>query len=197
MIVAMNKMDATLPTPWSHDRFSFIEQSMRQLLCCELRFDEHLIRCIPISGLTGQNLTSRDIDKSCALLTQWYRGPTLLEAMDSFVIPACRSQPMSFRAVINDVLSVDKNRGRYEVGITVLQGAVSTRRTIACYTNSTATTAENSSTDGSQTMVVTGITQKKNADQGNTTIMMSVADGNSMQTRLRTGEPGLLQLSSP
>lgn len=194
----MNKMDATLPTPWSCDRFSFIEQSMRQLLCCELRFDEHLVRCIPISGLTGQNLTSWDIDESSALLTQWYRGPTLLEAMDSFLIPACRSQTMSFRAVINDVLSVDKNRGRYEVGITVLQGAVSTRRTIACYINSTAATAENSSTDGPQTMVVTGITQKKNSDQGNPTIMMSVADGgNSMQTRLRTGEPGLLQLWSP
>jgi translation elongation factor EF-1alpha len=195
VIVAMNKMDATLPTPWSCDRFSFIEQSMRQLLCCELLFDEHLVRCIPISGLTGQNLTSRDMDESSALLTQWYRGPTLLEAMDSFLIPACRSQPMSFRAVINDVLSVDKNRGRYEVGITVLQGAVSTKRTIACYTNST---AENPSTDGPQTMVVTGITQKKNSDQGDPTIMMSVADGgNSMQTRLRTGEPGLLQLSSP
>jgi len=179
----MNKMDATLPIPWSSDRFFAIEQNMRDFLCGDLHFDEHLVRCIPISGLTGQNLTS--LDETCAL-AQWYEGPTLLEAMDGFLLPASRSLPLSFRAIIHDVLSIDKNRGRYEVAITVLQGAVSTRRTIACY----ACTSDIASTDGPQTMVVNGITTKDHFSRGGS------SGQDSMLTRLRAGEQGLLQLSS-
>jgi len=93
------------------------------------------------------NTYPTSLDETCAL-TQWYEGPILLEAIDGFLLPASRSLPLSFRPIINDVLSTDKNRGRYD---TVLQGAVSTRRTTACY----ACTADNASTDGPQHYTLT------------------------------------------
>ena len=99
---------------------------------------------------TSMNTYPTSLDETCAL-TQWYEGPILLEAIDGFLLPASRSLPLSFRPIINDVLSIDKNRGRYEVAITVLQGAVSTRRTTACY----ACTADNASTDGPQHYTLT------------------------------------------
>ena len=56
IIVAVNKMD-TLTPAWDKNRFSQIECEMRHLLE-ELQFNPKAIRFIPLSGLTGENLTA-------------------------------------------------------------------------------------------------------------------------------------------
>jgi elongation factor 1 alpha-like protein len=82
LIVAVNKLDAV---EWNRDRFLEIKSSLLPFLTSN-GFAQKRIRFIPISGLTGENVKTR----SSELLANWYNGPTLLDAIDSFV-PAQRS----------------------------------------------------------------------------------------------------------
>lgn len=46
-------------------------------MCCfAVWLQESDVSCIPTSGLSGQNLTTRSAE---AALTAWYKGPCLLE----------------------------------------------------------------------------------------------------------------------
>jgi elongation factor 1 alpha-like protein len=82
LIVAVNKLDAV---HWDQERFIEIQTKLLPFLTSN-GFSLKTIRFIPVSGLTGENVTTR----SNTSLMEWYNGPTLLEAMDSF-LPAQRN----------------------------------------------------------------------------------------------------------
>lgn len=129
MIVVINKMDNTTPTAWSADRCHYIESAIRSLLCDEMQFNPQYVRIVPLSGLTGQNIVA--LEEDCPLKS-WYTGPTLLQAIDSFVVPP-RGIDRPLRAVVHEVVAADLNRGRYELEVSVLQGKLTSDRTVGFY----------------------------------------------------------------
>ena len=87
LIVAVNKLDVV---DWSQERFDEIKGMLEPFLV-ENGFHQKRIRFVPTSGLTGINV--KDKPSSNVKLSEWYKGPTLLEAIDSFA-PAQRNVGM-------------------------------------------------------------------------------------------------------
>lgn len=87
LIVAVNKLDVV---DWSQERFDEIKGMLEPFLV-ENGFHQKRIRFVPTSGLTGINV--KDKPSSDVKLSEWYKGPTLLEAIDSFA-PAQRNVGM-------------------------------------------------------------------------------------------------------
>jgi translation elongation factor EF-1alpha len=116
IIIVVNKMDMTSP-PWSQDRFLSIEHEVRALLG-ELQFNNSTITAVPVSGISGENLTSRSEGSP---LGDWYSGPTLMQALDNFREPP-RQQRKPLRAIITSVVS-ESAKG-WDVNVKVLQGIV-------------------------------------------------------------------------
>ena len=83
LIVAVNKLDVV---DWSQERFDEIKGMLEPFLV-ENGFNAKRIQFVPTSGLTGINVKEKP--SSDVKLSTWYKGPTLLEAIDSFV-PAQR-----------------------------------------------------------------------------------------------------------
>ena len=107
LIVAVNKLDAAVPA-WSKDRFEEIRQRLSPFLKAN-GFDLKKVTFIPISGLSGINIKespSKKDDKA-ADLAAWYKGKTLLEAIDSFD-PAKRNIEKPFRFIASDIYSEGK-----------------------------------------------------------------------------------------
>lgn len=128
VIVVVNKMDSTLLTAWSQERYHTIEGALRSLLVQELHFNEASIRCVPISGLDGQNLVS--ISEDCPLKA-WYDGPSLMEAMNTFN-PPHKQVDRPFRA---RAMQIDAEPGRGSsrnntFTMSVLQGRIAVGRTV-------------------------------------------------------------------
>ena len=129
VLVAVNKMDLTLPLPWSQARYNFIVENVVKLLT-ELSFARKAIRFVPVSGLTGENLV--DMSPTVASALEWYRGGTLADAFDAYKVPP-RVIDKPLRAVINSVLSLDNygTKKSAEVEVTVLQGRLRLNRQVA------------------------------------------------------------------
>ena len=105
LIVAVNKLDSV---QWSENRFLEIRSKIEPFLL-KNGFVTKRIQFIPISGLNGINITSKE---RAAELYKWYRGKTLLEGMDGFQ-PAQRNVDKPLRIIVNDVF------GEGSKGITV------------------------------------------------------------------------------
>lgn len=90
VIVAVNKLDVE---GWKKDRYEQIQQGIKDFLLKQ-EFKPKRIQFVPISGLTGENV------KACnsSELSKWYKGPTLLEAVNNF-FPANRQLGKSANAV--------------------------------------------------------------------------------------------------
>ena len=73
IIVAVNKLDNV---EWSKDRFDEISERTQSFLV-QIGFRQSAIYFVPVSGLSGENLTVR----SDGALSAWYSGPTLLECL--------------------------------------------------------------------------------------------------------------------
>ena len=132
LIVAVNKLDAAEP-PWSQERFIEIQSRLTSFLQAN-GFNMKRVRFIPISGLTGVNVknapsSSRmrgenddsSVAASAAAELSWYKGPTLLEGINTFE-PAKRNIEKPLRVIISDVYVEGKGvtvKGR------VIQGIVS------------------------------------------------------------------------
>lgn len=71
VVLAVNKMDLM---DYSEDRFSEISEAY-VTAAQTLNFDT--ITCIPVSALKGDNLRKKSVEMA------WYRGPTLLDFLDS------------------------------------------------------------------------------------------------------------------
>ncbi|CAN0361140.1 unnamed protein product, partial [Discosporangium mesarthrocarpum] len=97
LLVVVNKLDAADP-PWSRARFEEVKAKVEPFLG-GVGFRPKRLRFLPASGLTGENVASRDPGGA---LAQWYDGPTLLEAMDAFV-PGPRPTDKDLRMCVGDV----------------------------------------------------------------------------------------------
>jgi len=79
LVVAVNKMDDP-SVDWSEQRFEEVKDGITRLLKM-VGYDPSKISFVPTSGWTGDNL----VDKSDKM--PWYKGPSLLEALDTFELP--------------------------------------------------------------------------------------------------------------
>jgi elongation factor 1-alpha len=79
MIVCTNKMDEKTVN-WSQERFEEIKKEVSAYLK-KVGYNPDNIPFIPISGWLGDNM----LEKSANL--PWYKGPTLIEALDNIQPP--------------------------------------------------------------------------------------------------------------
>jgi len=112
MIVAVNKMDDK-SVNWAEARFNEIKTETTSFLK-KIGWNTDKINFIPISGYNGDNM----LEKSTNL--PWYKGPTLLEALDSIEIPK-RPTEKPLRVPLQDVYKIGGIGtvpvGRVETGI--------------------------------------------------------------------------------
>ena len=100
VIVAINKLDVD---GWDYGRYQEVEGKVRDYLL-QQQFNPKRIQFVPLSGLTGENVKERtDLQ-----LKSWFKGPTLLEAIDKFQ-PAKRQAGMLPRTFC--VLDFEKELG--------------------------------------------------------------------------------------
>jgi elongation factor 1-alpha len=112
MVVACNKMDSTEP-PYSEARYNEIKEELSKFLK-KIGYNVDKIRFIPISGWVGDNMIEASSNMS------WYRGATLLEALDLLEAPV-RPMDKPLRLPLQDVYKIGGIGtvpvGRVETGI--------------------------------------------------------------------------------
>ena len=79
IVVAVTKMDITDP-PWSEARYKQVVETLKKFMM-PLGYKVNNIPFVPVSGWTGDNI----IEKSPNM--PWYKGPTLVEALDMMKEP--------------------------------------------------------------------------------------------------------------
>ena len=99
VVVAVNKMDRTVPIAWDEARFDQVCAGVLTYLT-SLKFSRENITFLPVSGVTGENVCNES--SSCP--APWYIGPSMLEMLDSLKEPA-RPVERAVRAVITAALS--------------------------------------------------------------------------------------------
>ncbi len=120
VLVAVNKMDKTLPEPWCEDRFNKVCSEVLMYLL-SLKFSEDKISFLPVSGITGENLSTLN---RCP--APWFEGPTLLDALDHMEQPP-RPVEKAVRAVVTAAVSntgggSDASNKSFIASVKVLQG---------------------------------------------------------------------------
>ncbi|CAH1720877.1 unnamed protein product [Chironomus riparius] len=95
LCVAINKLDNE---KWNQDRFNDIMNKLKFFLK-HAGFKDSDVHYIPCSGLTGENLVKPSTESE---LISWYKGPTLLQVVDSFKVPE-RAIDKPFRMSVSDV----------------------------------------------------------------------------------------------
>jgi elongation factor 1-alpha len=112
MICIINKMDDK-GVGYSEGRYHEITSEVSGFLK-KVGYDPEKIPFIPISGWTGDNLTERSPHMP------WWKGPTLLEALDS-VVPPKRPVDKPLRVPLQDVYKISGIGtvpvGRVETGV--------------------------------------------------------------------------------
>jgi len=112
MIVCVNKMDDKTVN-WSEDRYNEIQREVSDYLK-KVGYQPEKIPFIPISGWYGDNM----IEKSPNL--KWFKGPTLLEALDTLTPPK-RLSDKPLRLPLQDVYKIGGIGtvpvGRVETGV--------------------------------------------------------------------------------
>jgi elongation factor 1-alpha len=112
MIVCVNKMDEKTVN-WSEERFNEIKKELTEYLK-KVGYNPEKIPFVTISGWLGDNM----IEKSTNL--GWYKGPTLLEALDA-IIPPKRPLDKPLRLPLQDVYKIGGIGtvpvGRVETGV--------------------------------------------------------------------------------
>ena len=110
MIVAINKMDAV---NYDEKKYTETREAVTKLLK-GVGFKTDEMQFVPTSGYVGDNVAKKSTN------TPWYKGPTLVEALDLFKVP---EQPTGkpLRLPIQDVYSITGVGtvpvGRIETGI--------------------------------------------------------------------------------
>jgi len=112
LIVVVNKMDDK-SVNWSQDRFNEIQTEVSNFIK-KIGYNPEKVPFVPISGWLGDNM----LEKSTNL--PWYKGPTLLEALDSIQEPK-RPVDKPLRIPLQDVYKIGGIGtvpvGRVETGI--------------------------------------------------------------------------------
>jgi len=97
MLVAVNKMDD--PTVnWSQQRYDEVKDGVSRLIQV-VGYDVSKIKFVPVSGWTGDNLVKKSTNMP------WYKGPTLIEALDEFTMPA-KPTEKPLRIPVQEVYSI-------------------------------------------------------------------------------------------
>ncbi|MEM2947351.1 MAG: translation elongation factor EF-1 subunit alpha [Candidatus Bathyarchaeia archaeon] len=112
LVVAINKMDD--PTVnWSQERYNEVKNEVSRMLRM-VGYKVEKIPFVPTSGWTGDNLV-KPSEKM-----PWYKGPTLIEALDVFELPP-KPLDKPLRIPIQDVYSITGVGtvpvGRVETGV--------------------------------------------------------------------------------
>jgi len=147
MIVAMNKMDSTEPTPYSGDRFEEIKKEVSGVLK-KVGYDIRAVPFVPISGWHGDNMIEpstnmpwykkweKEVRKTPKAEPTKQSGVTLLDAIDA-IMPPERPKDSPLRLPLQDVYKIGGIGtvpvGRVETGfiqagqvVTFAPGGVST-----------------------------------------------------------------------
>ena len=114
LIVAINKLELF---NWKKERYDEIKDALNHFLVDDLGFDEKNLKYLPMSGLTGDNLIKPISDKG----GDWYKGPTLIDLIDSLESPQ-KAIDSPVRFIINDIVKNSKGRsifGKLENGIII------------------------------------------------------------------------------
>jgi len=97
LIVAINKMDDK-STNYSKDRYEEIKKEVSTFIK-KVGYNPEKVNFVPISGWTGDNM----LEKSANMT--WYKGPTLLEALDQISEPK-RPTDKPLRIPLQDVYKI-------------------------------------------------------------------------------------------
>merc|ERR1719295_688862 len=116
LCVAINKLDTV---DWDQERFTNIKDKLRLFLTKQAGFKETDLSFVPCSGLTGENLTQ---SHSSEKLRSWYKGPSLVEVVDTMKTPL-RAMEKPFRLAISDIFRAQTGSG-WSVSGRVEAGAV-------------------------------------------------------------------------
>jgi len=112
MIVCMNKFDDKTVN-WSNDRYTEIQKEISSYLK-KVGYNPDKILFVPISGWTGDNMLEKSDNMG------WYKGPTLLEALDT-IEPPKRPTDKPLRLPLQDVYKIGGIGtvpvGRVETGV--------------------------------------------------------------------------------
>ncbi len=112
VVVAVSKMDITDP-PWSEQRFKEIVNIVSKFMKT-LGFKMEKVHFVPVSGWTGDNITEPSPNMP------WWKGPTLVEALDLFEEPP-KPIDKPLRIPISEVFSISGVGtvpvGRVETGV--------------------------------------------------------------------------------
>merc|ERR1712176_1677583 len=112
MICAINKMDDK-SVNYSENRYNEIKNEVSGFLK-KIGYNPNKIPFVPISGWNGDNMLERSSNMG------WYKGPTLLEALDN-IIPPKRPIEKALRVPLQDVYKIQGIGtvpvGRVETGI--------------------------------------------------------------------------------
>ncbi|AAT43000.1 translation elongation factor EF-1 subunit alpha [Picrophilus oshimae] len=110
LIAVVNKMDATQP-PYSEKRFNEVKDEITKLLT-PIGFKN--VPIIPLSGYKGDNIMKPSPNLS------WWKGPTLMEALNALQVPA-KPVDKPLRLPVEDVYSITGIGtvpvGRIETGV--------------------------------------------------------------------------------
>ena len=110
MILAINKMDSV---DYSEERFNEVTDDISTLLKM-VGFNPADMSFIPTSALFGANISEKSKD------TPWYKGPTILEALDQFKSPE-KPTTLPMRIPIQDAYTISGIGtvpvGRLETGV--------------------------------------------------------------------------------
>jgi len=108
--INMNKMDAVNYSQADYDK---VKAEVEKLLK-GIGYDTSKVQFIPASGYAGDNVTKKSDKMS------WYNGPTILEMIDTFSVPA-KPKDKPLRLPIQDVFTITGHGtvpvGRVETGV--------------------------------------------------------------------------------
>jgi elongation factor 1-alpha len=112
LVVAINKMDATQP-PYSEERYKQVKADAEKLLKM-VGYKTDTIEFIPISSYKGENIGKPSENMP------WWKGSTLLAALDKFQIPS-KPTDKPLRLPVQDVYTITGIGtvpvGRVETGV--------------------------------------------------------------------------------
>jgi len=112
LIVAINKMDDSTVN-WSKERYEEMKNEISRVLRM-VGFKIDKINFVPVSGLKGDNLTTKSPNMP------WYTGPTIMEALDELEVPA-KPTNKPLRVPVQDVYTITGIGtvpvGRVETGV--------------------------------------------------------------------------------
>jgi elongation factor 1-alpha len=112
LIIAVNKMDATEPV-YSEKRYLEVKEEVGKLLrMVGYKVDE--IPFVPVSAFVGDNLVKSSDN------TKWYKGATLIEALNALKVPQ-KPTSLPLRVPVQDVYTISGVGtvpvGRVETGV--------------------------------------------------------------------------------